>query len=133
MLKQLIKAYMLFQFYWQRLNLKAKSVARSPAFIISTLVLTFVLAAPIDAFAAFNIDTAKDKVLSFVMFCILIAVASAVVVMLVKSNVMGAITLAFAGAIIYGLLDPGAFSDVANGIKNFLGIGGGSTLGTGGG
>lgn len=128
MLKRLIKGH----FYLQHIEVKVKSMVIRPALLISSLVFAFLLLTPVAAYAAFNLDTAKDKVLSFILFCVIIVVASAVAMMLARSNVTGAVVLAFAGAIIYGLLDPGAFKDVAMGILNFLGIGGGGAPGAGG-
>lgn len=123
--KYFIKYCILFQMYQQRLfRTIRETMSGKTAGVISILVLTILLVAPITAYASFSLEAAGDKILGFTTFCLIIVVAVIAGMMLIKSNVAGALVMVLVGIIIYGLLNPGAFQDVAKGILDFLGIGG---------
>lgn len=87
-----------------------------------TVILLF--GAPVSA-NAFSLDTAGNNILRFILFCLIIIVAASAGMSLAKSNVVGAVIIVIVGGIIYGVLDPTAFKDIAEGIKTWLGIGSG--------
>ncbi len=124
----LIKYYLKALMYQPRFQ---TIIEKNTAIIASTLALAIILFAPVAAYA-FSPEAAGDKVLGFITFCLIIVVAAIAGMMLIRSNVAGALVLVLVGIVIYGLLNPGAFQDVARGILEYLGIGGGASSGTGG-
>lgn len=88
-------------------------------------ILGFLFVSVLPAFAALDVEQSVENALRFVKLVIIVAVAAAAMTLFVKSQIVPAVMLVVAGALVYALLSPAVMEDLGQGFTNLLGLSGG--------
>ncbi len=91
--------------------------------IILLSVLGFIFVSVLPAFAAFDAMDAANKVLGFIQLVIIVAAAAAAITLFIRSQIVPAVILVVAAALVYVLLDPNIMKDLGQGFANLIGLG----------